>query len=103
MRRKRYPLPSIERNITQEARLVPAPREHRQRHGYRHVNTNLTDFDLVLKFTSSGPTLREDGCSVAIRVSVNDGQCVVQRIRLEDDQSRPEDLLPERESSMSIR
>jgi len=64
--------PSVERNISECAGLVPAPREHWQGHGNWDVNSDLSHVDLSLEFPSSSARLSEDGGSVTILVLIDD-------------------------------
>lgn len=84
--------PSIERNICKQTGLIPAPREHRQWHGDRNVNSNLSHINLPLVFPGSSTGLGEDGGSVPILVLVDDLESLVESLGVEDDEDGSEDL-----------
>ena len=84
--------PSVERNISEGTGFVPTPREHRQGHGDRNVNSDLSHVDLPLEFSSSSAGLSEDGGSVTILVLVDDLESLIESLGVEDDEDRSEDL-----------
>ena len=84
--------PSVERNISKCASLVPTPREHGQGHGDGNVNSDLAHVDLSLVFPSSSTRLSEDGGSVTILVLVDDLEGLIESLGVNDDEDGPEDL-----------
>lgn len=86
-------LSSIERNVPEEARPVPAPGEHRQRHRDGHVDPDLPDLDPSLELTRGCAALREDRRAIAVLVRVDNGDRVIECVRRNDDENRAEDLL----------
>lgn len=83
---------SIERNITQEARPVAAPREHREGNGDWHVDTHLSDLDVHLELAGRGAALREDGRAVAVLVRIDDRDGVVECVGGDHDEDGTEYL-----------
>src|SRR5690554_6800091 len=74
-------------------RLAPAGEgEHRQRHGNRYVDADLTYLDLVLILARRRAGRREDGSTVAVRVFVDQRDRLIQGIHLQRDQYRAKDL-----------
>ena len=84
--------PPIERNIAKCARLVPTPRKHRQRHGNRNINSDLSHVDLPLVLPSSSPRLGEDCGSVTILVLVDNLESFVESLGIEDNKDGSENL-----------
>ena len=87
---------SVERHIPEEARLVPAPREHGQRHRNGHVDADLADLNACLELACGRAALREDRGTVTVFVRVDDGECVVEGVGGDDDEDWAEDFLPMR-------
>ncbi len=84
---------SVEAKITQSAALVSTPREHGQRNGNGDINTNLTDVHFNFEFTAGSARLGEDCSTVTVVVVVDDVDCIVQVVGLENDQDGTENLL----------
>ena len=85
---------SIERHVAEEARLVPAPREHGQRHRNGHVDADLADLNACLELACGRAALREDRCAVSVFVRVDDGERIVEGVGGDDGQNGAENLLP---------
>ena len=87
---------AVERDVAEEARLVPAPGEHGEGDGDGHVHAHLADLDLALELARRRAALREDRRAVSVLVFVDDRERVVERVCLDHDEDGPEDLLAER-------
>lgn len=61
-------------------------------HIFKAAATHLAHVHLVSVFACSGAICGEDGCSVAIGVSVDQTDGVIQSVCLQNDQHWPEDL-----------
>ena len=86
---------SVERNVAEEACLVSAPREHGQRHRNWYVDADLADFNLSLELASSCARVCEDCGTIPVRILVDDSECIVKCVCLDDDEDWAEDLLTE--------
>lgn len=62
-------------------------------HIFKAAATHLAHIHLVSVFACSGAICGKDGCSVAIGVSVDQTDGVIQSLCLQNNQHRPEDLL----------
>ena len=89
------PVPPIKRNITQEARPIPAPREHRQRDRDGHVDPNLANFDTRLELARGRAALRENCGAVTVLVGVDDVERVIEGVGGDDGENGAKDLLAE--------
>lgn len=78
---------------TSEQYLVATPREHRQRHWDRHVDSKLANIDLRLELASSSTGLCEDSCTITVAVLVDDFESFIQSFGLKNNQNRAKDLL----------
>ncbi len=82
--KRRVPF-TVEVNVTQEASLVAAPREHGQGYRYGNVDPNLTHIDLGFKLASRGAGLCEDCSAITVSVLVDDIERVIQGVCFHDD------------------
>lgn len=84
----KYVLVATECDITQEASLIPTPAEHGQWNGNWNINANLTDFNLALKLPSCCAWLRENGCSIAIPIAIDNAYSVVKSVGINNAKNR---------------
>lgn len=84
---------SVETNVSQNGSFVARPSEHWQGNGHGDIDSNLTGIDRFFKFACSGAVGCEDGRAVAVLVVVDQMDRLVERLDLDDDQRRPENLL----------
>mmetsp|Transcript_46913 Transcript_46913/g.146976 ORF Transcript_46913/g.146976 Transcript_46913/m.146976 type:complete len:234 (+) Transcript_46913:94-795(+) len=84
---------AIEIGGTHEGRAAAREAEVRQGHGDGHVDADLAAVHVHLEAAGVGAAAGEKGCAVAVRVLVDHGNGIVEGVRLESDQHRPENLL----------
>lgn len=81
-------------SIVRNTNLVSAPAEHRQRHRNGDIDPDLPDIHFRLELARRGARLREDARTIAVAVSVDDGDRIVERVGFEAEEDWAEDLGP---------
>mmetsp|Transcript_97278 Transcript_97278/g.308569 ORF Transcript_97278/g.308569 Transcript_97278/m.308569 type:complete len:253 (-) Transcript_97278:448-1206(-) len=88
-----HPGLAVEVGGAHEGRAAAREAEVRQGHGDGHVDADLAAVHVHLEAAGVGAAAGEQGRAVAVGVLVDHGDGVVEGVRLEGDQDRPENLL----------
>ena len=83
---------AVEVHVASEGSARSGEGEHGQRHWDGHVDSDLSDVDVLDEFPGGGAVGGEDGGSVAVTVVVDQLDGVIQRVHAEDHQDGAKDL-----------
>ena len=84
---------AVEVHVSAEGSARSGEGEHGQRYWNGHVDSDLSDVDVLDEFPGGGAVGGEDGRAVTVAVIVDQVDGVVERVDGEDHQNRAEDLL----------